>query len=672
MLLAASSWTSNEKGPDVLQLKDIMLENFGPYLGVQRIDLRVTEASPVIVIYGENTLGKTQLFAALRWCLYGSFHSAQNVEAANREAVQRLNRMASRAGDRTMRVALSFTDGAHEYALTRVASISNGHADVLSDLRVDASVVAASNIAPTIGGLLHPQIADFFLFDAETLQRFYERLNDARERSFIRQSIEQVLGVPALQLVQSDVAALATDALGRQAKTLKAVDESRRMQARLQQLINEATSLEKTRRELFDDLGKAETQLKEVQEQLKSMSGIEADLREQETLQVQARDAERDRDQLLSEMRTLLASAWTSPLTARLTEELHKVEASNSRAAEAALDLGTAKARVDVLRDQGSGGLCPTCDQPLPLPGPEHAERLAEAEAAWVQLISHTGAGAVNLAAERRLRSLIHAGVVSNYRMRSRRVDELDLVQYERRRALSDISDRLKGHKGEDIRRLGQRQAALHASLETLRSSVKTNSERRAEVEAEQQKEERKLAKVPGADPSIILEAGFYQYLRELLGEAIAAYRETVRSQVEHRANDAFLGLIRDPAGYGGLRISSEYHVELVDPEGAGRPTSEGGKQLVALALIGALKHEAVRSGPVVIDSPLGRLDLEHRANVLQSWIPSLASQSILLVQSGELTSPDAHRLLKSSLGREYVIERPRGNPEHAVIRELV
>lgn len=250
-------------------------------------------------------------------------------------------------------------------------------------------------------------------------------------------------------------------------------------------------------------------------------------------------------------------------------------------------------------------------------------------------------------------------------------MDELELLQYERQRALSDISDRLQGHKGADIRALGQRQAALDTSLEGLRRAIKANTERRGTIEAEQQKEARKLAKVPGADPAIVFEAGFYQYLRELLGETISTYRESVRAQVETRASAAFLSLIRDPGGYGGLKISSGYHVQLVDPGGAPRPTSEGGKQLVALALIGALKHEAVRSGPVVIDSPLGRLDLDHRANVLQSWIPSLASQSILLVQSGELTSSEAHRLLGNALGREFVIERPQGNPEHAIIREV-
>lgn len=375
----------------MLHFKTLTLENFGPYLGVQHIDLKVSGNSPVIVVYGENTLGKTQLFGALRWCLYGSFESSQVKEAADREVVERLNRLAARSGDNTLRVSLVFTDGQHDYQLTRSATVSGGSAETALDLRVDASVVAAANIAQTIGGLLHPQISDFFLFDAETLKRFYERLNDARERAFIQESIEQVLGVPALQLAQNDVGGLATDALSRQAKTLKAVDEAQKVRARLAALADEDASLEKTRSELFLDLGKAEDELKEVRDRLKTMAGIEADLREQETLEVQARDADREKGALLAEMKTLLANGWITPLAVRLREELRKVEGVNNRAAEGAAELAAAKARVDVLRDQASGGACPTCQQALPLPGREHAQTLAEAEEVWAKMMARTG-----------------------------------------------------------------------------------------------------------------------------------------------------------------------------------------------------------------------------------------------------------------------------------------
>jgi DNA sulfur modification protein DndD len=123
-----------------------------------------------------------------------------------------------------------------------------------------------------------------------------------------------------------------------------------------------------------------------------------------------------------------------------------------------------------------------------------------------------------------------------------------------------------------------------------------------------------------------------------------------------------FVKLVRDPQAYQGIRIGRDYSVDLVGWLGESMNTSEGGKQLVALSLIGALKRAAVRGGPVVLDSPVARLDLEHRANVLQTWVPQLGNQAILLVQSGELTQGQARDILGSRIGQEYRIYRPNGD----------
>ena len=88
----------------------------------------------------------------------------------------------------------------------------------------------------------------------------------------------------------------------------------------------------------------------------------------------------------------------------------------------------------------------------------------------------------------------------------------------------------------------------------------------------------------------------------------------------------------------------------------------------MALSLIGALKKAAVRGGPVVLDSPLARLDLEHRENVLQRWVPALGNQAILLVQSGELTEKQAMDIMGSRVGHAYRILRPTNDPQLAVI----
>ena len=54
-----------------MKIKSITLENFGPYYGIQHVDLSTDAVAPVVLIYGENMRGKTSLLRAIRWALYG-------------------------------------------------------------------------------------------------------------------------------------------------------------------------------------------------------------------------------------------------------------------------------------------------------------------------------------------------------------------------------------------------------------------------------------------------------------------------------------------------------------------------------------------------------------------------------------------------------------------------
>lgn len=52
-------------------IQSIELENFRQYKGNQKIEFSTNEVSPITVILGQNTGGKTTLARAFAWCLYG-------------------------------------------------------------------------------------------------------------------------------------------------------------------------------------------------------------------------------------------------------------------------------------------------------------------------------------------------------------------------------------------------------------------------------------------------------------------------------------------------------------------------------------------------------------------------------------------------------------------------
>src|SRR5690606_12305032 len=83
---------------------------------------------------------------------------------------------------------------------------------------------------------------------------------------------------------------------------------------------------------------------------------------------------------------------------------------------------------------------------------------------------------------------------------------------------------------------------------------------------------------------------------------------------------------------------------------------SAGAEQVVALSLIGALKRLAARRRPVIMDTPFGRLDRQHRQNILR-FVPTLADQVALLVHSGELDPERDLGAIKGKVSAELVID---------------
>jgi DNA sulfur modification protein DndD len=57
------------------------------------------------------------------------------------------------------------------------------------------------------------------------------------------------------------------------------------------------------------------------------------------------------------------------------------------------------------------------------------------------------------------------------------------------------------------------------------------------------------------------------------------------------------------------------------------------------------------------MDTPFGRLDRRHRANILK-FAPNFGAQVVLLVQSGELERDRDLNDLRQYIAHEYVIDR--------------
>ena len=83
-----------------------------------------------------------------------------------------------------------------------------------------------------------------------------------------------------------------------------------------------------------------------------------------------------------------------------------------------------------------------------------------------------------------------------------------------------------------------------------------------------------------------------------------------------------FLSMTTEKEDFTGLTINEGYGLTIRHRDGrAEEARSAGAEHVVALALMGALQRNAPLRGPIVMDSPFGRLDEDHTANVVRTFL---------------------------------------------------
>ena len=83
---------------------------------------------------------------------------------------------------------------------------------------------------------------------------------------------------------------------------------------------------------------------------------------------------------------------------------------------------------------------------------------------------------------------------------------------------------------------------------------------------------------------------------------------------------------------------------------------SAGENQVFATALLAGLAEISGIDAPLVVDTPLGRLDSTHRANILKYWVSDKKRQVILLSQDKEIDR-DTYASLEPNVGMTYLLQ---------------
>ncbi|UZE31146.1 DNA sulfur modification protein DndD [Pseudomonas asplenii] len=127
--------------------------------------------------------------------------------------------------------------------------------------------------------------------------------------------------------------------------------------------------------------------------------------------------------------------------------------------------------------------------------------------------------------------------------------------------------------------------------------------------------------------------------------------------ELESQFFTSFNGLARKEDRHLSIQIDpNTFEVNLIDDQGETLRKSElsaGEKQIFAISILQALARTSGRSLPVVIDTPLGRLDSIHRQKLVENYFPKTSHQVIILSTDTEIDS-NFYEGLESSISHSY------------------
>ena len=108
------------------------------------------------------------------------------------------------------------------------------------------------------------------------------------------------------------------------------------------------------------------------------------------------------------------------------------------------------------------------------------------------------------------------------------------------------------------------------------------------------------------------------------------------------------------------VQINARFEIKLLnhlEREMSINSLSAGQRQILATALIQALGSVSQVKSFICIDTPLARIDLENREQIITKYYPKASKQVIILSTNSEIDpSKSEYRHMKDFISKEYTI----------------
>lgn len=623
-------------------LKQLYLHDFGVFSGSHEIDLaprvKYGKKRPIILFGGLNGAGKTTTLTAVRLALYGrqSLGRSISIQAYHQQLIDFIHKPSKRAvSPYSSTIGLSFTYGKHgklnEYQVNRKWEVQGKkvieHLEILEDNQ-PLTGLNSEQLQSFLNELIPIGVADLFFFDGEKIADLAEdNTNEA-----LADAINRLLGLDIIQRLRADLGIYLRENTQTKlpkdiTKEIKSLEREYKINySDYEEYLNEIQQL-KTR------LISTTSDINAVKQRINDLGGAWAKSRQAEELR--SEHLINEKRSINSELLNLFSDSIPLALAPNSLKDLLTTLKAEKQTKEQLSARRQLNKHLNKLRKQLSKDL-----------GKDNERNVESAiDHAFSSILDESQDTAILHDISDRLLDEI-TSLVSSYvpqqvnqarKLGERLIaieDDINIVSANIARApeqsrLDTIMIELENLQVEK----GTIEKGIEVTRETAKKSLRTAMDNLRRLRDLDEKYRKSMSHTQGIELA--------SKTRDLLLEFGEQTKQRKIEILEQEFIKSFSKLARkDDMDIQAHINPQDFSVHLTDKHGKvinKKKLSAGEKQIYAIAMLEALGRTSGRNLPIIIDTPLGRLDSKHRTKLVKNYFPTASHQVLILSTDTEI-----------------------------------
>ncbi|MDE0084278.1 MAG: DNA sulfur modification protein DndD [Candidatus Poribacteria bacterium] len=655
-------------------LHKLTLNNVGLFRGTQTIHLTPNGKGPIILIGGMNGAGKTTLLDAVRLCLYG--RRALGNRVSHNEYYDYLSAMIHRGPDSIVPINHASVSLEFEYAHggeTKQYKIERSWRQDTSNSRSSSEnlTIAENNWLDTEFDAEHWQdrieefipigVSQFFFFDGEDIQKLAD---DSSHDLYLAESIKALLGLNLVERLQSDLRIYANRLIKRDSPE-PVQEEINTVETEITALTSSLTEMQEHTESLHTQIEKLEAQITRQESRIAAEGGSYAE--KQEGLKLRQEQLHANIEAFEGDIRDLCGELFPFALVPKLLKQLRERLVKE-------IELDEWETRDQVLKTQNTEVLETLASEVfwdgIPLSGAQIETVRTKIEPLLKTQFERPEA----LQGFKKIRDRSS----SEYNHLLEWIDvcldevpqkfrELNNALKETQAELQEVEQTLQKVLAEEVLKpLIDKLSVLNQKLGQFRKQNQDAEQSIRTLSYQLEVAERKLDKLRYTQQlgeTHIQRQNRVEDVQDVLSAYTAQLTQAKIATLGNAIVEGFNQFSHKPDRIRRVELNPKtFAVTLHDTHN--RPLlkeelSAGEKQIYTTALLWALAKTSGKALPMILDTPLGRLDSSHRQLLVERYFPYASHQVVLLSTDTEVEG-DLHSLLEPLISHTFYLAYQR------------